>query len=114
MTKEFDTFQEAFDYVREADKPVRVLIERVCWKLFPSGYASFQATHAAPPGSACPHSRDACPLDEQKCADCYFQPPTPPASDLAEPPDYLDEARFHKTQASTPDSDLRRHLWHNG
>jgi hypothetical protein len=40
----FDTFSEAFDYVRERNKPTRVVIREphpggTIWKLFPSGKA---------------------------------------------------------------------------
>ena len=34
-----DSFSEAFDYVRENDKPERVRIGNKIWKLFPSGRA---------------------------------------------------------------------------
>lgn len=37
--KEFDTFQEAFDYCREAGRPITVLVDGEKWKLYPSGRA---------------------------------------------------------------------------
>ena len=43
--KKFDDWSEAFDYCREGDKPVRVIIVEdgafELWVLFPSGQASF-------------------------------------------------------------------------
>ncbi len=35
----FDTFQDAFAYFREAGRPVVVWINEECWKLYPSGLA---------------------------------------------------------------------------
>ena len=37
--KSFDTFSEAFDYCREGDSPVTVIVEGKRHKLFPSGHA---------------------------------------------------------------------------
>ena len=35
--KEFETFSSAFDYCREANQPVVVVVEGETWKLYPSG-----------------------------------------------------------------------------
>lgn len=37
--RRFDTFQEAFDYCRESNRPVMVFIVGEKWRLFPSGRA---------------------------------------------------------------------------
>lgn len=37
--REFDNFPDAFDYCRDANYPVRVIINGEVWKLFPSGTA---------------------------------------------------------------------------
>ncbi len=37
--KTFDDFSDAFDYCREAGRPVVVLVEGKRWKLYPSGRA---------------------------------------------------------------------------
>lgn len=37
MEKQFDDFSTAFDYCREADKPVAVRVGGERWKLYPSG-----------------------------------------------------------------------------
>ena len=46
--KEFADFVEAFDYVRELDKPVKVLIAGMCYRLFPSGFFEWPAPADAP------------------------------------------------------------------
>ena len=38
-TKEFTDLSIAFDYCREANKPVLVMVQYETWKLFPSGHA---------------------------------------------------------------------------
>jgi viroplasmin and RNaseH domain-containing protein len=42
--KTFDNFEEAFDYCREANHPVTVIVNWEKWKLFPSGKAIVKAT----------------------------------------------------------------------
>lgn len=37
--KTFDDMSDAFDYCREVNKPVMVLVDGEKWKLFPSGHA---------------------------------------------------------------------------
>ncbi len=37
--KTFDDFSEAFDYCREANAPVTVIVNGEKWQLFPSGRA---------------------------------------------------------------------------
>lgn len=37
--KSFDDFSDAFDYCRERDCPVVVLVAGEKWKLYPSGHA---------------------------------------------------------------------------
>lgn len=44
MAEHFDTFQDAFDYCREAGRPVVVWINGKRWKLYPSGAAKKQET----------------------------------------------------------------------
>ena len=39
MPKEFETFNEAFDFCREKNSPVMVKIKNETWKLYPSGKA---------------------------------------------------------------------------
>lgn len=36
---EFESMPDAFDYCREADRPVAVIVAGERWKLFPSGRA---------------------------------------------------------------------------
>lgn len=38
-TKEFETLTDAFDYCRERNAPVVVIVNKQFWKLFPSGKA---------------------------------------------------------------------------
>ena len=38
--KTFDDFPEAFDYCREKDQPVVVIVAGERWKLYPSGHAT--------------------------------------------------------------------------
>ena len=35
----FNDIADAFDYCREADKPIKAVVDGVCYKLFPSGYS---------------------------------------------------------------------------
>jgi len=43
---EFDNFAAAFDYCRETDHPVRVLVNGARWKLYPSGKATTETPGA--------------------------------------------------------------------
>jgi hypothetical protein len=36
---EFETMSDAFDYCREAGKPIRAIVKGDIWKLYPSGKA---------------------------------------------------------------------------
>lgn len=38
--KHFDFMSDAFDYCREANRPIRVCVSGEIWKLFPSGKAT--------------------------------------------------------------------------
>jgi hypothetical protein len=44
--KTFSDFSDAFDYCREKDRPVTVLVQGEKWKLYPSGHAVEMATEA--------------------------------------------------------------------
>lgn len=48
----FDSFPAAFDYCREADKPMVAIVTGVVYKLFPSG-------NAVPMGQAAPRRQEA-------------------------------------------------------
>lgn len=50
--KTFEDFPDAFDYCREKDQPVVVLVAGEEWKLYPSGSA-VQITPASSTSSAC-------------------------------------------------------------
>jgi hypothetical protein len=45
--KSFNDFSEAFDYCREKDQPVVVLVEGQRWKLYPSGRATKMPNNAS-------------------------------------------------------------------
>jgi len=66
--KEFDNYQEAFAYCREADKPVTVVVNGEKQKLFPSGRAEVAAPAPATPASADCYDCATCPaLADQHC-----------------------------------------------
>jgi len=61
----FNDIADAFDYCREAAKPIKAVVDGVCFKLFPSGY--FEWTAPAAPAADC-YDCATCPaLADQHC-----------------------------------------------